>query len=316
MKNVISLSGGKDSTALALLAIERGAENIAFLFADTGHEHQQTYEYVEYLNDVLIERCGVGITTVRADFTRDIERKRGVVEAKWRAEGVSEGIVQQALEALKPTGNPFLDLCIWKGRFPSTKVRFCTQFLKHKPINDWMEQQEGTVISWQGVRRDESPARRDLLEKDVDFGSWEPEPVGRLRYRPILDWTAADVFSFHDRHGVKPNPLYLQGMGRVGCMPCINARKDEVRQIAMRFPDEIERVARWEEIVSKASKHGMATFWPARGVDNDDVNLQDHGIWSVVDWARTSRGGKQRDMIHMLEEQDIPVCSSIYGLCE
>jgi hypothetical protein len=33
-------------------------------------------------------------------------------------------------------------------------------------------------------------------------------------------------------------------------------------------------------------------------------------------WARTSRGGKQRDIIHMLEEIDIPLCSSQYGLCE
>lgn len=36
--NVVSMSGGKDSTAMALLAIERGVENLHLVFADTGHE--------------------------------------------------------------------------------------------------------------------------------------------------------------------------------------------------------------------------------------------------------------------------------------
>lgn len=47
--NIISVSGGKDSTALLLLAIEREAENMQAVFADTGNEHELTYEYVRYL---------------------------------------------------------------------------------------------------------------------------------------------------------------------------------------------------------------------------------------------------------------------------
>ncbi|MBE1446815.1 hypothetical protein [Paenibacillus sp. OAS669] len=47
---------------------------------------------------------------------------------------VTESTIQRALNALVPTGNPFLDLCIWKGGFPSTKARFCTQYLKIIPI--------------------------------------------------------------------------------------------------------------------------------------------------------------------------------------
>lgn len=44
--NVVSVSGGKDSTATALLAIEQNTDNIMFIFADTGNESHKTYDYL------------------------------------------------------------------------------------------------------------------------------------------------------------------------------------------------------------------------------------------------------------------------------
>lgn len=296
--NIVSVSGGKDSTALLLLAIERQTENLQAVFADTGHEHQQTYEYVQYLNDKVFP-----IRTVKADFSEQIERKKKFVATKWREKGVPEERVLRTLETLKPTGNPFLDLCIWKGRFPSVMRRFCTEELKRNPIIEQvfmpLLDQGNEVYSWQGVRADESLARRDLPElNEVGGGLWN--------YRPILNWTAQDCFAMHKKHGIKHNPLYEQGMGRVGCMPCINARKDELLEISKRFPDEIERVAEWERIVSAASKRGSSTF----GVG---VDISVASIRSVVEWSKTSRGGKQYDFLRIEEG---PSCSSIYGLCE
>src|SRR5690606_30845370 len=108
---------------------------------------------------------------VKADFTRQIEGKRKFIAEKWPVSLVEEcGMspdeaaerIHRALEILKPTGNPFLDLCMWKGRFPSTKARFCTFDLKHEPVRTQVIvpalDEYDEVISWQGVRAQESPA--------------------------------------------------------------------------------------------------------------------------------------------------------------
>jgi 3'-phosphoadenosine 5'-phosphosulfate sulfotransferase (PAPS reductase)/FAD synthetase len=119
----------------------------------------------------------------------------------------------------------------------------------------------------------------------------------------------------HRKHGIKHNPLYEQGMGRVGCMPCIHARKDELLEISKRFPDEIKRVAEWEQIVQTASKRGTATLLNAgiKGLSNQDAEAVSN-IHAMVEWSKTSKGRHQYDFIRM--QDDGPSCSSIYGLCE
>ncbi|MGL9687646.1 MAG: phosphoadenosine phosphosulfate reductase family protein [Candidatus Phytoplasma sp. TWB_XP] len=55
-QHFVSISGGKDSTATACLAIEqaeRRGYTPRFLFADTGNEHDITIEHVAYLADAL-----------------------------------------------------------------------------------------------------------------------------------------------------------------------------------------------------------------------------------------------------------------------
>lgn len=306
--NIISVSGGKDSTALLLLAIERQPDNMSAVFADTGNEHELTYEYVQYLNDHIFP-----IRTVKADFTRQIAGKREYVLTKWAEKGVPQSSIDRAAAALVPTGIPFLDLCIWKGRFPSSRAAFCSEELKRNPIITQVQtphlEAGDDVISWQGVRRDESLRRRLLSENELK--STHANGAELWNYRPILDWTAEDCFAMHRKHGVKHNPLYEMGMGRVGCMPCINCRKDELNEISKRFPEVIERIEQWEQAVKQASKCNAATFFSAPSDDNEWAAKQTIRVF--VEWSKTARGGKQFDFLRM---DDGPVCTSIYGLCE
>ncbi|EOG5604241.1 phosphoadenosine phosphosulfate reductase family protein [Providencia stuartii] len=322
--NIISISGGKDSLAQWILAIESGVNHIA-VFADTGHEHPQTMEYLDYLENKLgkIER-------VKADFSRKIEGKRKFIAEKWPVSLVDEcGMsheeaaerVSHALEILIPTGIPFLDLCMWKGRFPSTKARFCTFELKHEPIRQQIVlsalDKFDDVVSWQGVRAQESPVRATLQiwEDDAD------NTAGLSVYRPILNWTHEQVFALAKKHGVKPNPLYQQGCSRVGCMPCIHARKSELAEIFTRFPEEIKRVSDWEKLVAACSRRGNSTFFTAtqdpvkkeRRIEY--ITVESHGIETYRNWALTSRGGRQFDLL--AEENASHACSSVYaGVCE
>ncbi|QBQ72172.1 phosphoadenosine phosphosulfate reductase [Serratia phage Parlo] len=313
--NVVSNSSGKDSTATLLLAVEEQAENIKSVFADTGNELPQVYDYLDYLES----KVGIRIQRIRADFSHRIENKKNVVQTKWRKEGVSEAIIEQALAVLVPSGNPYLDLCLWKGRFPSRMAQFCTDELKRNPVIEQVfmplldDPDTGDVWSWQGIRADES-------KKRAGYAKIEEVGAGLFNYRPILTWTAQDVFDFHRKHGVKWNPLYEMGMDRVGCAPCINVSKNELHELARRFPEQIDRIAEWERLVSLASKHQGASFFgptvmpvDIKGMTNQEA-MSKLNVHEVVKWSKTTRGGRHFDMMKLLP---VPSgCSSSYGLCD
>jgi len=317
--HVVSVSGGKDSTATTLVALaQHGHDACRFVFADTGNEHQATYDYVL---DYLPRTLGITVNVVRADFVDEFSTKRcnlariaaGEPESavygkrqfkyKWTPETAA-----RALELLHPTGNPFLDLCMLKGGFPSRKRQYCTHYLKRDPMIEHqlgLVEQGWQVESWQGVRADESEARRWLPGYEYLGG-------GMSIYRPILRWKVADVFEAHRAAGIEPNPLYRQGMSRVGCMPCINCAKGELAQIARRFPEHIERIAEWERLVSHVGRPRPPVSFFHKGTQGH--NGQSSTIWQVVQWSRTTRGGRQFDL---LADVTMPTaCSSVYGLCE
>jgi len=362
--HVVSVSGGKDSTAVLLMAIQRfGRHRITPIFCDTGNEHTAVHAYLDYLEQAL----DIGIVRLKADFSEQIAAKRvfiardvrtrreyavepvfdangdpmpkrdgrgNVVTRLVKRKDGSTAIVpvqkvrkvgggrrvrwsnkakRRALQILHPTGIPFLDLCLWKGRFPSRTAQFCTEELKRNLAVAYqleLTDAGNTVVSWQGIRRDESDSRRHAK-------SFESIGANMYIYRPIASWTAEQVFDYCAQHSIRPNPLYLQGMKRVGCMPCHNCGKEEINQINARFPEYLEQKADWELLVSAASKRGFSTFFNKelhRDGDHDREIFAHESIPAVIEWSRTSRGGKQFDMLADLIEP--AACASAYGLCE
>lgn len=353
--HVVSVSGGKDSLATLLIALERcPAGSVVPIFCDTGNEHETTYAYLTYLEQTL----GIKIVRLKADFTEELAAKRQFIARDMRtrreydtkpvfeADGVtpvpkrdgrgnivlnkkgkpvqktvkigggrrvrwSNKAKRRALSVMFPSGNPFLDLCMWKGRFPARKAQFCTEELKRNMAVAFqldMLDAGHRVISWQGVRRDESEERRNAKKAErIGPRMWA--------FRPLVEWTAQQVFDFAAVRKVQPNPLYRQGMTRVGCMPCINCSKAELRQIATRFTEHPQRIAEWERIVGMCSKHGYSTFFTAAhsAADRRQV-FADLNVWARIEWSKTTRGGRQFDLLATVDEPT--ACSSAYGLCE
>ena len=308
--NVVSMSGGKDSLATALVCLEtQPRESIRLVFADTGNEHPITIDYLEYLERKLDKT----IDTVKADFRADMLRKRDRILVQWPQQGIPDEVTAAAAELLsESTGIPFLDLCMLKGMFPPRRSKFCTTNLKVFPLTEYQMDIAETgawVWSWLGVRADESLARRYLPE-------WNDLGGGIGQYRPILRWTALDAMEAAHVKGIKPNPLYSQGMTRVGCMPCIYSRKSEVTEIARRWPWVIDKIRSWEKTVGDAAVKRYATFFlpQARGRKMTAAEFYHAAnIDAKVRWAMTAYGGKQYDLI---KAADVEQCTSAYGLCE
>lgn len=274
---VASVSGGKDSGAMSLYLTELGIGHDR-VFADTGWEADAT---VEYVRDVLPAKLGP-ITWLSGDLK-------------------------------------MIDLCVKKGMFASRVRRFCTQELKVFPILAHIESLGRPVVNAVGIRSGESEARSKMAE-------WEPFPPGMdtathvvETWRPIIRWTLEDVIAIHKRHNLPPNPLYLKGASRVGCWPCIFARKDEIALIAKIDPGRIDLIRDLEKRVGDAAEARQAAkgttleeqgygrpAWFVNGTRRTPID-------EVVEWSRTTRGGKQLAMFEAPVEME--GCMR-WGMCE
>lgn len=367
VQHFVSISGGKDSAATACLALERAQRrdmDLRFLFADTGNEHDVTLEHVAYMAKTL----GITIETVRADFSSRFEARRIAIARDWPKElrrkqhttecraacedlayahkavvreecdcpvkispPVPDHLIQRAISFMQPSGNPFLDMAMLHGRFPGSQTRFCTTELKLEPmerVKDPIRMAGTPVVEWVGERADESKARAAKPMIEILRCSFRAPAI---IYRPIHKMTARDAFAIAKRHGLKPNPLYLMGMGRVGCF-CIMATKEEVRQTALRMPPVIDRIREWEEICGNVARHAntavatgerdqfISSFLPTDKVPPDEHGNIRATIDRAVEWSNTTRGGRNFDLLHRIEADAEPEqrhrCSSQYGLCE
>lgn len=288
-----------------LLALDMDLEFRA-VFADTGHEHDLTYDYIRQLSGAT---GGPEVEWVRADFTNKFAVRREAIREKWPAKGVSAEQIGRACSLLNPSGNPFLDMCMLKGGFPGGRHRFCTENLKVLPIRRQIYEPAidagESVEAWHGVRADESRSR--ACYKRMAFERWGRGKYNVTILRPLLDWTVKDVFAMHRRHGLEPNPLYKMGATRVGCAPCIYARTAEVRMWAAKFPEQIGRLREWERIVNAVGTgKNESTFFAGRDVRVDGpINFRTHGIDAKL--AAVA-----------LKSEELPFRSdcSLPGLCE
>ena len=126
IRHIVSISGGKDSTALALYMRQSFPEiPTEYVFCDTGCELPETYEYLERLEALL------GVEVKRLNALDDLKVAR------------------------KPGRNPF-DVYLnelYGGFLPNPRSRWCTRVLKIQPFERFVG--DSQAFSYIGIRGDE-----------------------------------------------------------------------------------------------------------------------------------------------------------------
>ncbi len=202
--------------------------------------------------------------------------------------------------------NGMVDLVDKKGRVPSAKARFCTEALKIKPMIDFMNEPEQSEVKiiYRGIRREESKKRSTAKMREYAdyFGCW--------MVNPILTWTSKEVFEFHEKNNIKPNPLYKKGAGRVGCFPCIMINHGELKRMQEFYPEIWYRIALLEEI-SKRSFFSP-NYIPKRFQTGfDEKSKKSYPV--SADVKKYMADTEDFGQLSFLKQT---TCSSIYNLCE
>lgn len=239
---VCSISGGKDSTAMALNLLEQGytPNDFTRIFFDTGWEHEQTYTYLDYLETIIgpIQRFKLHVEK-NPEYANSIDQ----------------------IENMLGFESPFVRLIYKKRIFPNGRIKYCTDSLKLKLAKQYYDSLNCDYVNLVGVRAEESIKRSKYTE-------WEyNNRFDCYTHRPLLHWTEKNVIDIHHRFNITPNPLYLRGWNRVGCYPCIYSNKKEISKL------EAGRV----EVIKIIENDLNATFFKRNGVNFD---IEQTLLWS------------------------------------
>ena len=137
VRHLLGLSGGKDSSALAVYMSDRVPE-MEYFFSDTGKELPETYEFLDRLEAML------GKPIARLNMDPDLHKNRDFDH--W--------------------------LTLYGGLLPSSQVRWCTVNLKIKPFEEFVG--EDKAYNYIAIRADEdrigykplkTPSLRNVVPK-------------------------------------------------------------------------------------------------------------------------------------------------------
>lgn len=323
---VISMSGGKDSTATALHLLESGildrhvqsGGEVRRVFMDTGWELDETYRYLDDVLEPLlgrIERAALWVPGPGESPPAGYDH----LEPLWATPGKTMAADRWALakvfEARMGRYSPMIRLLIHKAIFPSSQRRFCTDETKRRVVRGYLERQDDPCNAI-GIRAEESAARAALPE--VEFSSdWDC-----WLWRPIISWEKADVISIHQRFGITPNPLYLQGAGagRVGCGPCVHTGRQDMRWLIDQHPARLNLLADLEHTIAdiedapwRRSEYDAPGWFQLSRLEAGEIKSRCVPVSEYAAWALSEprKGGQ----VAMFPHHEPPGCS-IWGLCE
>ena len=214
---LVSLSGGKDSTAMLLRMLEEGVKIDCILFCDTGLEFPAMYEHL----DKLERNIGRPITRVKAEhsyeylmFDVPVNRKEDTAFA------AKFGKIHDGYG--------------WAG----PRMRWCTTRLKDMPREKFLRElrQKYTVKEYVGIAADE----QYRLERERNKN---PNHV-----HPLVEWgmTEANCLKYCYARGYDWDGLY-EHFKRVSCWCCPLQSLEELRQLYRYYPELWKKLKEWDK---------------------------------------------------------------------
>ena len=221
LANVVSFSGGKDSTAMLLMLLERGEPIADIVFFDGGWEFPQMHEHLEQVEEFIGQkitrlwpRLPVGVVTEKGPFD-------------WMFSEYP--IVKRGTDQVHRIGR------YW----PSPNIRWCTG-RKQEALRAHLRaltHRQGFVLP---LRQCIGFAADELHRLD---GPTKRNSAYHVQRYPLIEWgvTEADALEYCTKRGFTWGGLY-SNFERVSCFCCPLQSLDNLRTLRWFYPDLWQRM--------------------------------------------------------------------------
>ena len=198
--HVASFSGGKDSTAMVLLLLEKKYPLDEVLFCDTTVEFPAMYRHIDRIRPI-IEGHGVKFTTLRGKKSFEEYMLRHVYTSR-------KGVTKQGYT------------------WPDMGARWCTRALKIRPIDNYLKTLPKNTLQYIGLASDESARLQRKNNQNQNHR------------HPLVVWgmTEADCLDYCYMRGYDWEGLY-DHFARASCFLCPFQRLDALRALRRHYPD-------------------------------------------------------------------------------
>ena len=181
MKHIVQLSGGKDSTAMLLMMLERNMPVDEIIFCDTGMEFPELYRHIDYVE----KHIGRKITCLHPEHSFEYY------------------LCEKVIVCGPNTGKHGLG-------WPRPWRRWCTRAFKERLARDYLRERYAgdDVIKYVGIAYDE-PKRHCRKTKDVQHPlyDWQITEAQALEYCKAKGFDFGGLYDRFNRLGCWCCPL-------------------------------------------------------------------------------------------------------------
>lgn len=219
-KHCYTLSGGQDSTAMVVRALELGYPVDYILFSDTGNEFPEMYKYLNDLNTWLQLKYNIGITFLKPKETLESLCFQPFKKGKYKG---------------RIRGLPY-----------ASSMSFCSRELKRNITRNFIKKLGGAFL-YLGYVSSEKNRVHSAPEKYIEHKF------------PLIywDWNEDTISTYLKEKGIY-NHLY-DFYSRTGCMYCPKQSIDSWKALYVNFPNKYNEAVSWEQRATKLNAH-IKTF--------------------------------------------------------